>query len=130
MYLVAGGGGPSASSIPKAKQSPPLEEAKADGIISGYRVVPGLYGTSRYVVIGGDIEVMFPGACGNRSCPGSTPVIQILYRHAAQEQARQILELTRMWATRTFKPPLVNGPPDYRWHREGPGFILKFFEFS
>jgi hypothetical protein len=103
--------------VHKAKQSPLLEEAKADGVISGYRIVPGMYGTYGYETSGPEVRLTFPNACGYRSCPQSTPVIQIEYQHAAASEARRILKLTRAWAKRTF-------------HHEGLGFKLKFFEVT
>lgn len=118
--------GVSTPSIPKAKQSPVLEEAKAEGIISGYRVVPGPYGTWGYEVNGGEISLKFPNACGYRSCPDNPPVIRIDYRHTAAAQARAILKITRRWAQRTYAPPTVSGPPDYRWHRQGVGYRIIF----
>ncbi len=102
------GEGTTAPQIPKAKRSPPLEEAKAEGIIFGYRVVPGLWGTYGYEVLRGEVSLKFPNACGDRSCPYSTPVIQIEYQRAAGSEAREILRLTRAWAKRTFKSFSLN----------------------
>jgi hypothetical protein len=123
-YFVAAGA--PLRPIPKAEQSPPLEEARAEGVISGYRVIPGPYGTHDYEVAGGEISLKFPNACGYRGCPGWTPVILIEYRNTAEDQARAILKITQRWAQRSFRPPIVAGPPDYRSHPEGQGYRIIF----
>jgi len=131
VYLAVGGGGSGAAlpPVPKAHQSPPLERATAEGIIPGYRAVRGQWGVYRYEVPGG-IALTFPNACGYRSCPGSTPVIQIEYRHSAAAQARRVLALTQQWAKHTFKPPQVLLPGETSFHPEGVGYRLKFFEIT
>lgn len=107
--------GPSTPPIPPTKRSPVLEEAKAKGIISGYRVIPGPYGTWGYEVSGGEISLALPDACGERSCPAVlTPHIVIDYRHTAAAQARAILKITQRWVHR--KAPayrIIFGPPYY-----------------
>lgn len=128
MYLSVGGGNTTAlPPVPKVHQSPPLERATANGIIPGYRAIQGQYGVYRYEVPGG-IALSFPNACGYRSCPYSTPIIQIEYRRGAAAQARQVLALTQQWAKRTFKPPQVLLPGETRFHPQGVGYRLNFFE--
>jgi hypothetical protein len=114
--------------IPRSEQSPVLEEAKARGIIPGYRVIPVARGVYDFEVSGGEVGLRFPNACGAPAgCPPSAPImIQIDYRHTAEAQARAILRITRRWANQTFAPPSVYGPPNYRWHHEGVGYKIIF----
>jgi hypothetical protein len=98
--------------IPRFQRSAILERAKAEGIISGYKVVTftPTVGTYRYAVNGGDIQLKLQ-TCEDSAghCEGATLVID--YSHSVAKQAKAILKIAQ--AQHSPGRKIVFGPPYY-----------------
>lgn len=81
--------------VPKAQQSPILERAKLDGLISSYRV---LAPHSAYEVTGGQIRLRRVQVCDPNSagpCFMARPLIYVEYRPQARRKAEAIWRLAQ-----------------------------------
>jgi hypothetical protein len=81
--------------VPKAQQSPILERAKTDGLISSYRV---LAPHMAYEVAGGQIDLRRMQLCNPNSagpCFTSRPLIAVEYRRPVQAQALALWRLAQ-----------------------------------
>jgi hypothetical protein len=90
--------GPWVPTVPNAQQSPILEQAKADGVIGGYRVRRFDEGAWDYEVAGGEIQFFSLGSpCGGSytgpACIRTAPLLFVEYQRTAAEQARAILRI-------------------------------------
>jgi hypothetical protein len=100
--------------VPTSQQSPILEQAKAEGVIAGYRIhaFNRWYGPRVYET--GDGAVMFnsySGRCGGHgpACLSRPPLIVLEYRHGSADVAQAIQHIA---------------------HELMPGAKIKTFEFT
>lgn len=83
----------SVAPVPKAQQNPALEQARAKGVISGYRVVAA---GSAYEVSGSRIRFRRVQVCDPESagpCFTTRPLWYIEYRRPGSAQAQAILRI-------------------------------------
>jgi hypothetical protein len=84
-------GGSSAPEVPKAQKSAMLEQAKTDGVISGYRALPVGYAVNSGQIRLRRISLCDPQSAGGMgACNGPRPLIYIEYRAPAAQQAEAI----------------------------------------
>jgi hypothetical protein len=89
-------GGATQPSVPKRWQNPVLEQAKERGIISDYRFVQVVPGTSlRYAVNDGQIRLAYFGCVGGVSCPATLTTLRITYQETAIDTARAVWKIAR-----------------------------------
>ena len=88
-------GVPPEPQVPKMHKNALLEAATSKGIIGGYRAIRHQWGVYSYESIDSDITLEYPNACGDRSCPQSTPILWVEYGADAQSQARRLLRIAR-----------------------------------
>ena len=92
-------GGPAEPQVPKTHTNALLDAATSQGIIGGYRAIRHRWGVYSYESIDSDIAVEYPNACGDRSCPQSTPILWVEYGRDARSQAQRLLRIARAhWA--------------------------------
>ncbi len=93
--------GQSTPAVPRAQQSRTLEEAKADGVISGYRMRAWNGARRDYEVGDGAIHVVYYGnGCGGGfnagpMCLSKAPLLSIEYQRSAAVQARALLRIAQ-----------------------------------
>jgi len=92
--------GPAVPDVPKAQQSPILEQAKAKGVINGYRLrsAQRWYGPRVYEVEGGDLMFhSYNHRCGGPApgpaCLSRPPLIVLEYRQGSADLAQAIQQV-------------------------------------